>query len=64
MNRKKEYNRCYIPEIVMKKSQKEEIKDPMIEAEHSAIEIIKMPIWKKRVRNGPEKFDAPQNAKN
>ena len=54
MNSKKEYNRCYIPEIVVKKSQNEAEKDPKIEAEESALEIIQKlrPIGRKDQEKG------------
>ena len=59
MNSKKEYNRCYMPEISIKKDEKDEKKDPMLEAEDSALEIIRkmQPTWKKRTRNRQEKLD-------
>ena len=66
MNSKKEYNRCYIPQIEVKKSQNEVKKDPFIDAEENALEIIRkmQNIWKKRSRGGPEKSDKnyPQKA--
>ena len=52
MNSTKEYNRCYIPKIVIKKNDKDDQKDPTIEAQENANEIIeKMKgTWKERSR--------------
>ena len=37
MNSKNEYNRCYIPQIEVKKHRNEEEKDPNLEAEVTAL---------------------------
>ena len=59
MNSKKEYNHCYTPEIVVKKIQNDSTKDPKIEAEESALEVIQKmrPLLKKRTRRGTEKYE-------
>ena len=59
MNSKKEYNRCYIPQIEVKKNPNETKKDPMLEAEENALEIIRKmeSVWKKRTRGGGRKIE-------
>ena len=63
MNSKKEYNRCYIPQIVVKEREEDDKKDASIEAENSALEIIRkmQSLWKKRSREG-DKTKSDENA--
>ena len=66
MNSKKEYNRCYIPEILVKKCENDVTKSPFLEAEESALETIRkmQSFWRKRSRKGdhitPEEI-SPKN---
>ena len=64
MNSKKVYNRCYISEIVVKKSQNDDTKTPKIEAEETALEVLQKmrPIWKKRKMRGAEKLEISEES--
>ena len=64
MNSKQEYNRCYIPKIMVKRNEKEEI-DPHIVRENETIKKMKdlVNIWKKRSNRKLDDLPEQSNTK-